>query len=192
MVTAIFRPWQRREFSGSERTASNYMELARNFKGKTAKFADLDLGTAMALIAKSTPAEIRDELFEAADQSGNVAREEVRRRIADGKAAARMPRPQQKKAAPSDEKEIETPPAAGKSPAEEVAVAMLSLLQALEKNGLHCKPDDVAELLLERENKGLPPTVSKCAVFLNDVATGLAVLTPPEPEVVSELRALAS
>jgi hypothetical protein len=166
------------------------MELARNFEGKTAKFSDLDLGTAMALISKTTPTEIRDEIFEAAGKGEAVSRETVRKRIAEGKAAQR--KSAAKKADPGDVKRVETLPAAGKSPAEEVAVAMLNLLRALEKNGLHCKADDVAELLLEDQSKHLPPKVSECADFVNDVATGLAVLMPQESEVGSELRALAS
>ena len=45
-----FLPWLKAEFRWSERTARNYMSLAAHFQGKTANFADLDLGTARELI----------------------------------------------------------------------------------------------------------------------------------------------
>jgi hypothetical protein len=187
-----FRPWLRREFRWSERTASSYMQLARHYEGKTAKFADLDLGTALALVANPALEKVRDEVFERADAGEKITREDVRTQIAEVKAAAPKRQAKAKMDSPSDEKKIATPPAASKSPAEEVAVAMLNLIQALEKNGLHCKPDDVAELLLDGGNRRFRPTISECAHFVNNVATGLAVLLPPEPEVVSELRSLAS
>ena len=196
-----FRAWLRREFSWSERTASNYMELARNSEGKTAKFADLDLGAAKALIAKTTPVEIRNELLRRAEDGENITREEVRQRIADGRAAERKAGPHEKKANLSNAKKVEVetvralataddphrPPDTDKSPAGEVSDALLNLLHALEKKGSQCEPDDVAELLLDGESKRLPLQVNECADFIKDVFTGLEVLMAPEPEVASEL-----
>jgi hypothetical protein len=188
-----FRPWLRSEFRWSERTASSYMELARNFEGKTAKFADLDLGTAMALITKSTPTEVRDEVFAAADKGEAVSREAVRKRIANSKAALR--KSEAKKADLSGAKSVSeatiglattgggTPPTTGKSPSQEVAEALLSLLQALEKNGQHCKPDDIAELLVGDGSKRTTANIMDCTEFVGEVAAGIKVLIQSEPAI---------
>ncbi len=77
-----FRPWVRREFRWSERTATNYIKLAQHYKGKTAKFADLDLGTALTLVADATLEKVRDEVFNRADNGEKIIREEVRKQIA--------------------------------------------------------------------------------------------------------------
>lgn len=84
-----FLPWLQAEFRWSERTANNYMSIARFFKGKTANLADLDIGTASALAAKSTPSEIRSELLERIEAGENISREEVQERLAAGKNARR-------------------------------------------------------------------------------------------------------
>ncbi|MGO9721184.1 MAG: DUF3102 domain-containing protein, partial [Methylocella sp.] len=62
-----FRPWLRREFRWSERAASNYMRLAEHYEGKTAKFADLDLGTALALVTNEMLEKVREVVFEQAE-----------------------------------------------------------------------------------------------------------------------------
>jgi len=202
-----FRPWVRREFRWSERTASNYMELARHYEGKTAKFADLDLGTAMALIAKSTPAEVRDEVFEQAATDKKITREDVRKRIAVVKAAAPQRPAKAKKADLSGAKSVEveayqiprkptsettsvsltteggTPSITGKSPIQEVAEALLSLLRALEKNSQYCKPDDIAELLVEGGSKPTPENIMDCTDFVGEVAAGIRVLIHSEPDI---------
>jgi DUF3102 family protein len=82
-----FLPWLQAEFRWSERTANNYMSIARFFKGKTANFADLDIGAAAALAAKSTPAEVRDELLERAEAGESITREEIKERIAASRKA---------------------------------------------------------------------------------------------------------
>jgi Protein of unknown function (DUF3102) len=82
-----FLPWLQAEFRWSERTANNYMSIARFFKGKTANLADLDIGTASALAAKSTPSEIRSELLERIEAGENISREEVKERLAAGRNA---------------------------------------------------------------------------------------------------------
>ena len=58
-----FLAWLQAEFRWSDRTANNYMSIARFFQGKSANFADLDVGTAAALASRSTPAEIRNEFL---------------------------------------------------------------------------------------------------------------------------------
>lgn len=82
-----FLPWLQAEFRWSERTANNYMSIARFFQGKTANFADLGVGTAAALAARSTPAEIRNELLARAEAGESISREEVRERLALGRQA---------------------------------------------------------------------------------------------------------
>jgi hypothetical protein len=78
------------------------MSIARFFQGKTAYFADLDVGTAAALAARSTPAEIRNELMERAVAGQNVTREEVRQRLAAGREARQLARAAVRKAEPGD------------------------------------------------------------------------------------------
>jgi hypothetical protein len=180
-----FRPWLRREFRWSERTASNYMELARNFERKTAKFADLDLGTARALVAESTPAEIRNELFEAADNGESIGREEVRKRIADSKAAARKPVPQEKKADPSDAEKIKTTPAAGKS---SMANGLRDLLRFAERLRLDCNPDEVAVLFLKGGDEHIPPNIRECVDFVLGVFAEIAAQMPPGSDIKSEFE----
>ncbi|MGA2793921.1 MAG: DUF3102 domain-containing protein [Roseiarcus sp.] len=97
-----FLPWLQAEFRWSERTANNYMSIARFFQGKTANFADLDVGTAAALAAKSTPAEIRNELLERAVAGQSISREEVKERLAAGKEARRLAKAAAKIAEPCD------------------------------------------------------------------------------------------
>jgi hypothetical protein len=101
-----FLPWLQAEFRWSERTANNYMSIARFFQGKTAYFADLDVGTAAALAAKSTPAEIRNELMDRAVAGQTVTREEVRQRLAAGREARQAARAAARKAEPSDAQSI--------------------------------------------------------------------------------------
>jgi Protein of unknown function (DUF3102) len=75
-----FLPWLAAEFRWSERTAQSYMTLAEHFQGKTAKFADLDLGAARALIkarSKRGPKIAPRDLVTAAAQA--FARNEIDR-----------------------------------------------------------------------------------------------------------------
>jgi hypothetical protein len=94
-----FLPWLQAEFRWSDRTANNYMSIARFFQGKSANFADLDVGTAAALASRSTPVEIRKELLGRADAGEIITRDEVNERLAaarealkSAKAAARIAR----------------------------------------------------------------------------------------------------
>jgi hypothetical protein len=77
-----FLPWLQSEFRWSERTANNYMSIARFFQGKAANFADLDIGAAAALAARSTPAEVRDAFLKRAEAGEIITRQEVRERLA--------------------------------------------------------------------------------------------------------------
>ena len=78
-----FLPWLKAEFRWSERTARNYMSLAAHFQGKTANFADLDLGTARELI--DSPAEVSEPIMRRAEAGETISQEEV-------KAAVRISR----------------------------------------------------------------------------------------------------
>ena len=78
-----FLPWLKAEFRWSERTARNYMSLAAHFQGKTANFADLDLGTARELI--DAPAEVSEPIMRRAEAGETISQEEV-------KAAVRISR----------------------------------------------------------------------------------------------------
>ncbi len=97
-----FLPWLQAEFRWSERTANNYMSIARFFQGKTANFADLDVGTAAALAAKSTPAEIRNQLLERAVAGESISREEVKERLAAARQALQSAKAAARKAELSD------------------------------------------------------------------------------------------
>jgi hypothetical protein len=74
-----FLPWLKAEFRWSERTARNYMSLAAHFQGKTANFADLDLGTARELI--DAPAEVSDPIMRRAEAGETISQEEVKAAI---------------------------------------------------------------------------------------------------------------
>ena len=78
-----FLPWLKAEVRWSERTARNYMSLAAHFQGKTANFADLDLGTARELI--DSPAEVSEPIMRRAEAGETISQEEV-------KAAVRISR----------------------------------------------------------------------------------------------------
>lgn len=82
-----FLPWLQAEFRWSDRTANNYMSIARFFQGKSANFADLDVGTATALASRSTPAGIRKELLGRADAGEIITRDEVKERLAAAREA---------------------------------------------------------------------------------------------------------
>jgi hypothetical protein len=57
-----FGRWLQAEFRWSERTATNYMSVAQHFVDKTEIIADLELTSAYALAAKSTPQQVRDDV----------------------------------------------------------------------------------------------------------------------------------
>ena len=71
-----FLPWLKAEVRWSERTARNYMSLAAHFQGKTANFADLDLGTARELI--DSPAEVSEPIMRRAEVGETISQEEVK------------------------------------------------------------------------------------------------------------------
>jgi hypothetical protein len=100
-----FTSWLQAEFRWAERTARNYMAVAEHFSGKTAIFADLDLGTAYALAAKSTPAAVRENVASRLDAGERLTAEDIRADIdrakrveAEARKEARTT-PEQKKAA---------------------------------------------------------------------------------------------
>jgi hypothetical protein len=178
-----FRPWVRREFRWSERTATNYMELAKHYEGKTAKFADLDLGTALALVTDTTLEKVRNEVFERAETDEKIIREDVQKQIAEVKATQPKRLAKAKKEAPSAVSEAFL--AAGKSPAQEVAEALLNLLSIVEKNKPHCEPDDIAVFFVNDDHKRISLATSGSFGFVSSVAE--ALLRMPEPEVQLKL-----
>jgi hypothetical protein len=152
-----FLAWLKREFPGSERTAQSYMDLARHFEGITAQFADLNLTTAKALVATSTPAVVRDELFARAEDGEKITSEEVRQRIAEAKDPGQKPTAKSREVPPDRAEHAEvgpTPelrsgdeqtirraiiqppvsPPRSVSPAEEVLEALLNFAHAVWKN----------------------------------------------------------
>jgi hypothetical protein len=66
------------------------MSIARFFQGKSANFADLDVGTATALASRSTPAGIRKELLQRADAGEIIRRDEVKERLAAAREAQKL------------------------------------------------------------------------------------------------------
>lgn len=76
-----FAPWLAAEFRWSERCARDYMAIARHFSGKTANFADIDLGTARE-VARA-PAEVRNEVLNLAAAGKVVGKAEVRAKLVD-------------------------------------------------------------------------------------------------------------
>ena len=80
-----FGPLLKREFQWTQKTAENYMKLARHFVDIIEPFSDLNLTTARALVAPSTPSVVRDELFARAEAGETITGAEVRQRIAEAK-----------------------------------------------------------------------------------------------------------
>jgi hypothetical protein len=161
-----FLPWLKAEFQWSVRTARNYMNVARFFDGRRAKFADLDLGTAYALVAKSTPEEIRNDLLSRITAGEKVARKEVLKLVAEAKDSRQEARAAAKETTSSVAKQVSTVdaaevseangeargdarPAADKSAAEELRDALLTLSWCAARDGHRCDPEEVARLLLE-------------------------------------------
>jgi len=178
-----FRPWVRREFRWSERTATNYIILAQHYEGKTAKFADLGLGTALALVADPTLEKVCDDVFKRAETGEKIMREDVQKQIAEVKSAGPKRLAKAKAAAPGAATEGEASHAIGKSPAEEVAAALLNLLSAVEKNKPNCEPDDVAVFFMNDDSKRIALANSGSFGFVSSVTQLLQML---EPEVQLE------
>jgi Protein of unknown function (DUF3102) len=201
-----FGGWLHSEFQWSVETANNYMNLAKNFTGKIATVTNFKLSTAYASAAESTPAEIRDELLTRVEAGENISREDVRKRVADSKVAGRK---SAAKAEPSDSKKVEaatvlalstaddavmkseplttdaeTSPATGKSPAEEMAQALLNALRVSEKNGSLCESHHVALLL--RKDKRIPMNIKECVECVLEVLTELARM-PSGSDIEDEL-----
>lgn len=61
--------WLQAEFSWSERTAQRYMRVAEVFGSKSDTVADLEVGGLYALAARSTPADVRDEIVREIDNT---------------------------------------------------------------------------------------------------------------------------
>jgi hypothetical protein len=196
-----FGGWLQSEFQWSVKTANNYMSLAKNFIGKIATVTNMKLSTAYALVAESTPMEIRDELLTRVEAGENISREDVRKRVADSKVAGRKPAAKAKKAESCDSKKVEaatvlalataddavmrsepltteaeTSPATGKSPAEEMAQALLNALRVSEKNGPLCESHHVALLLWK--DKRIPMNIKECVECVLEVLAELAAQMP--------------
>lgn len=59
-------PWLEREFGWTDRTARNYMSVARCFKTETVSDLDIDLRALYALSKRDTPEEVREAAVELA------------------------------------------------------------------------------------------------------------------------------
>jgi hypothetical protein len=161
-----FLPWLRTEFQWSERTARNYMDAARFFDGKTAKFADLDLSTAYALAAKSTLEDVKNDLLDRAERGERITQTLVLELLAEGKARQKEEKKGMaslKATVPEDYKITsgsrailadDAPSAIEKSPAEEVADAILTIKWRAAPGRIDCcDPTDVARLLAKWGNE---------------------------------------
>ena len=70
------------------------MSLAAHFQGKTANFADLDLGTARELI--NSPAEVSEPIMRRAEAGETISQEEVKTAVRISRvdcAPVTLPRP---------------------------------------------------------------------------------------------------
>jgi hypothetical protein len=152
-----FGPLLKRGFQWTQKTAENYMKLARHFAAIIEPFSDLNLTTAKALVATSTQAEIRDELFARAEAGEKISNVEVKGRIAAGKSqkepAALVKEPEPKNDIPEEESwegsrssqdsepigdrattNDNAPAATGEAATEEVLGALLELAHCIWKN----------------------------------------------------------
>jgi hypothetical protein len=173
-----FRAWLKGEFRWCERTATSFMELARHYAGKSAKFADLDLGTALALVTNSALEKVRDQVFERAESGEKITREDVRKQIAEVKDARPKRSAKAKTDTPRIAKDGEPPLANIRSPAEEIAEALLNLLSMVEKCKPQCKPDDVAVFFVNDESKRIVLADTGAFAFVSSITE--ALLRMPE------------
>jgi hypothetical protein len=78
-----FSPWLMTEFSWSERTAQNYINVALAFGGKTENFSVLPTNALYRLAAPTVPVEVRETLLTRAEAgetiTGALATESIRR-----------------------------------------------------------------------------------------------------------------
>ena len=162
-----FGPLLKREFQWTQKTAENYMKLARHFADIIEPFSDLNLTTARALVATSTPAVIRDELLARAKAGETISCEEVRQRIVEAKDAEQKPTAKSKQVAADRAVDTEVgpsaelpsrgeltigrrtvfrqpvPPPTVLSPAEQLAEALLNLSFDIRKSNSRRGPPGV-------------------------------------------------
>jgi flagellar biosynthesis GTPase FlhF len=87
-----FGPWLEAEFGWTERTAENYMNVARKFAEKPEIVAIFPPTALYELAAKSTPDAIRDEIVNEAKAGNVLPVRAIKSRIADARSAERQER----------------------------------------------------------------------------------------------------
>jgi hypothetical protein len=183
-------PWLECEFQWTQKTAENYMNLALN-SAKIETVTNLDLGAAYVLFAKSTPANIQEELLARVKSGEHISRKDVKERIAAAKTTGRKPTAKPKRAEAETISEpattqAETPPATNRSPEEDMADAVLTALCSAERNRSLCKLDDVALLLWK--DKRIPTNIKECVDCVLEVLAELAARMPLGSDIEDELE----
>jgi Protein of unknown function (DUF3102) len=191
-----FLPWLAAEFRWSERTAQSYMTLAEHFQGKTAKFADLDLGTARSLI--KAPTEVRDEIFARAEAGEIIRKDEVKAKLAERPAATAHGVGVVRLHAQNEDRQVGTLPKSDYVPrvdrispitdrrVEDIdirhsAADILNSLLRIERQMDRCDVDDLIETLLDERNKQCLPDIRKVLGILARFKQGLDLAAPQKP-----------
>jgi hypothetical protein len=191
-----FLPWLAAEFRWSERTAQSYMTLAEHFQGKTAKFADLDLGTARALI--KAPTEVRDEIFARAEAGEIIRKDDVKAKLAERPAATIHGVGVVRLHAQNEDRQVGTLPKSDYvhrvdriSPitdrrVEDIdirhsAAGVLNSLLRIERQMDRCDVDDLIETLLDERNKQCLPDIRKALGLMSRLKQGLDLAAPQKP-----------
>jgi hypothetical protein len=82
-----FLPWLAYNFDMSERTAQNYMRVAKKFGGNSAIFSDLPAQVVRLLSEPDTPEEVKDNVIKLAERGEKVTPADVKKLKEDLKEA---------------------------------------------------------------------------------------------------------
>jgi hypothetical protein len=160
------------------------MTLAEHFQGKTAKFADLDLGTARALI--KAPTEVRDEIFARAEAGEIIRKNEVKAKLAErpvrlhveekDRQVVTFPRrddmPRVDRISPITDRRVDD------IDIRHSAAGVLNYLLRIERQMDRCDVDDLIETLLDERNKQCLPDIRKALGILARLKQGLDLAAP--------------
>jgi hypothetical protein len=109
-----FGPWLRAEFSMTERTARNYMQVSEAFSGKSETVSVLQPTALYLLASPSTPQRVKESIVTRVARGEVVSLETIRNAVADAKFEAK----QTKITAEFEAKEARLTPRAKKSRAQ--------------------------------------------------------------------------
>jgi hypothetical protein len=180
----VFEAWCDEQVGISSKTAQRAMGVARMFAGKNVNLSFWCLDTAYALAARSTPANVRDDVFARCASGEHLSGKVVSALIAEGKrAASELDLPKD----PASEKYVEALPVCRQSESSSKKESLIRD-QALSSRNLEqtttaAGPDVVVELSssteierLSEEVDDLPPYLDRLALSAVEDASLQALL----------------